>query len=131
MIVFPRIQLTGTDWRERLLLRLDFVAVLDVAARVVVVEDVGGVAGGGGAGGNVFRNHGAGADGGIVPYADVFDNGDHRAYIDIVADDSGGVLIRPYGKALAEVHVVANLGPGVDDDAARVAYVQAVADFRR
>ena len=109
----------------------DFVAVLDVAARVVVVEDVGGVAGGGGAGGNVFRNHGAGADGGIVPYADVFDNGDHRAYIDIVADDSGGVLIRPYGKALAEVDVVANLGPGVDDDAARVAYVQAVAYFRR
>ena len=92
---------------------------------------MGGVAGGGGAGGDVFRDHGAGADGGVVPYADVFDNGDHRAYIDVVADDGGGVLIRPYGKALADVHVVPDLGPGVDDDAARVAYVQAVADFRR
>lgn len=109
----------------------EFPAVLDVTAGVVVIEDAGGVAGGGGASGNVLGDHGAGADGDIVPYADVFDNGDHRAYIDVVADDGGGVLIRPYGEALAEVHVVANLGPGVDDDAARVAYVQAVADFRR
>ena len=92
---------------------------------------MGRVAGGGGAGGNVFRDHGAGADGGIVPYADVFDNGDHRAYIGIVADDGGGVLIRPYGEALAEVHVVPDLGPGVDDDAAWVAYVQAIANRRR
>lgn len=84
-----------------LLITLVFPAVLDVSAGVVIVEDTGGVACGGGTGGNVFRDHGAGADGDIVPNADIFYDGDHRADIDVVADDGGSVLIRAYGEALA------------------------------
>lgn len=79
-------------------------------------------------GGNIAGHHRTGTDTRAAAYIDIVDYAHAGPHIHIVANMRGLGRIRPYGRKLAKVHIVANHCGGIDYQTVAVLYVQAVAD---